>query len=113
MANIALRFREIDRDKFEAVRNGLKTIETRAATEKYRNIRDGDVMLATCGSDKTEKIIKEVRHFNSIKEMFEIYGIERILPGVNTLTEAEIVYDSFPGYKQKIKEYGIIALVLI
>jgi ASC-1-like (ASCH) protein len=109
---LSTRFREVDRDKFEAVRDGIKTIETRAATARYAKLKVGDVIVATCGKDKVEKEIIEAKHFNSIEEMFEVYEMRSILPGVTALGEAQKIYYSFPGYKEKIQEHGIIALVL-
>lgn len=39
-----LKIRKTDKIVFEAIRDNKKTIETRAATEKYRNIKfEGDI----------------------------------------------------------------------
>lgn len=112
MARLVLRFREVDRDKFLAIKDGRKSIETRAATVKYAGLKAGDSVVAMCGKDTVEKQIKEARLFNSLEEMFAVYEMNRILPGVTTLQDAQKIYYSFPSYKEKINEYGIIALVL-
>lgn len=109
---LILRFREIDRDKFLAIKDGRKSIETRAATVKYAGLKVGDRLVAMCGKDKIEKEIIEARHFDSLEEMFAVYDINRILPGVTTLQDAQKIYYSFPNYKEKISEHGIMALVL-
>jgi ASC-1-like (ASCH) protein len=32
-------------------------------------------------------------------------GIENMLPGVATLSQAVQMYEDFPGYKDKVKQY--------
>ncbi|MBI5913245.1 hypothetical protein HY839_02260 [Candidatus Azambacteria bacterium] len=41
---IRLKFRAKNRDIFEAIRDGRKKVETRAATEKFRDIKSGDTV---------------------------------------------------------------------
>ena len=50
-----LKIREVDRIVLKAIKNNQKTIETRAATAKFRKIEKGDVLVFVCGDDKLEK----------------------------------------------------------
>ena len=107
-----LKFRAVNRDTFEAIRSGEKKIETRAATERYRNIRAGDVVVLSCGKQKFQRAIKSAQHFKSIPALFKKYKIKEVMPEVKTLKEAEKVYYSYPAYEEKIKKFGLIALEL-
>lgn len=40
-----LRFREVNRDIFEAIQDGSKKVETRAATVRYQKIKKGDYVM--------------------------------------------------------------------
>ncbi len=112
MASVSVKFRAVDRDGFEAIRSGFKPIETRAASPKYRNVVAGDSLVITCVKDKFTKRVKSVRHFPSLDSMFAELEIKKIDPFSSTVEEAKRRYDSFPGYKQKLAEFGIIAFEL-
>jgi ASC-1-like (ASCH) protein len=112
MKKIVVRFRAINKDTFRAIHDGVKTVETRAATSKYKSILAGDVLVFVCGADRFERMIECVQYFADIPAMLAVIPIERIMPGLKALTEAEKVYHSFPGYKEKIKQFGIVAFEL-
>jgi ASC-1-like (ASCH) protein len=113
MKKILVRFRAINRDTFTAIRRGVKTVETRAATVKYRNIQVGDVLVFVCGKDRFEKKIQRVRFFKSIIGLFRAIPIHKVLPKAMSLADAQKIYFSFPGYKEKIKKSGLVALELV
>ena len=89
-----------------------ETVETRAATTKYQNIKAGDTLILVCGRDKFEKQIKKATKFKSITSMLKKYKIRDIMPELATNQELEMAYYSYPGYREKIKKYGLIALEL-
>jgi ASC-1-like (ASCH) protein len=103
-------FRREDRAIFEHVKTGVKSVETRAATKKYSSLLPGDVCLMVCGRERVEKTIHRVRTFRTIDALFRAYPIKKVMPWVRTIREAKRVYDGFPGYREKIAEFGIIAL---
>lgn len=107
-----LRFRAVNRDIFEAIRSGKKKIETRAGSPKYSDIQAGNILVFVCGKNRFEKKIKNVRKFKSVKALHKVYKPQEINPKTKTIEESEKVYYSFPGYKEKIKKYGLIALEL-
>lgn len=105
-----LRFRAVNKDIFDAIKEGKKKIETRAATIKYRNIKAGDVVILSCGTQKFEKRVRSVRIFKTVRAMLRSYKPKEINPKVSTESELIDIYYSFPGYRNKIKKFGIIAL---
>jgi len=109
---IKLRFREADRDIFEAIKDSRKTVETRAATERYYKIKVGDILVLSCGKNKFKKKIFKVRIFKTISGLLKRYKVRQINPYLKTLKELEEMYYRFPGYKEKIKKSGLIAMEL-
>ena len=107
-----LRIREIDKDFFDIIENGLKTIETRAATNKLRAIKKGDILVFVCGDKKLEKRVKEVSYFKTIEELIKKIDLKKIMPLVSSLEEAKKVWYSFPNYEKKISKFGLLAFDL-
>lgn len=110
--NHLLRFRAVNRDIFEAIKRGKKKVETRAASPKFLNMKAGDDITLVCGKERFKKKIKKVRKFSSIKDLLGIYKPQEINSQTINLEESEKMYYSFPGYRQKIKKYGLIAMEL-
>lgn len=110
MKKWTLRFRAVDRDRFEDVRSGVKAIETRAATERYRNIRKGDVLVIVCGGRRLVKKVKHVRYFKSITAMARAISPQKIDTRFTSLDAMKKTYYGYPGYKEKIKKFGIVAM---
>ena len=107
-----LKFRAVNRDTFEAVKNGAKKVETRAAIKKFRDIKLGDKVKLICGKDKFEKEVKKSQIYRTITAMLRKYKPSEINPKCSTGKELREMYYSFPGYRQKIKKYGLIAVEL-
>lgn len=109
---IQLRVREMDRDIFDAIRTGIKKVDTRAASPKFINVKTGDILKIVCGKDYFEKIVKKVTIFKTVEDLLESYKVEDINPSMRTAEELKQMYYSFPGYKEKIEQYGLIAMEL-
>ena len=106
MKNHVLRIRKVDKVVFDSIKNKKKTIETRAATDKFRKIKKGDILIFVCENKELEKQIKQVELFESIDKMLEKINFKKIMPFVNSADEMKKVYYSFSGYKEKIKKIG-------
>ena len=107
-----LRFRAANRDIFDAIRRGTKKVETRAATERYRSIRKGDSVRLVCGTRRFEKEVIRVTFFRSIVALLKRYSPQEIHPAVRSKDELVKIYHGFPGYREKIRKHGLIALEL-
>lgn len=107
-----LKFRAVNRDIFLDIKSGKKSVETRAATERYQNIKAGDVIVLVCGKERFSKKVKKARIFKNIKALLKTYPIKKIMPGMTTERELRKAYYSYPDYKEKIQKHGIIALEL-
>ena len=61
MANktLILRFRSHDRKNFLEIKRGDKWVETRAAIERYAQIKKGDKLIFVCGKERFSKVVKK------------------------------------------------------
>lgn len=112
MTRYTLRFRAINRDTFQAIRDGRKKVETRAATVRYRDIKAGDAVTFVCGKEKFERRVKRATTFKTITAMLRTYNVSDISPNYSTAKELRAKYNTFHGYREKIKKFGLIALEL-
>ncbi len=104
--------READGIVFEAIKNGTKTIETRAATDKYRKVKEGDILIFVCSGERLEKQIIKVEYFQGIDEMVKVIDFKKVMPFVNSVEEMKQVYFSFPNYEEKISQFGLAVFYL-
>lgn len=112
MANHRLPFRATDKQMFDDIKSGLKPIETRAGTIAYQKIQGGDTLTFTCGKERLVKSVKEVRHYDSLDEMFKELDLKDIMPRVDSVEEAKKIYYSFTGYKERLEKDGVLAFML-
>lgn len=104
-----LKTRTADRGIFEAIVAGRKRVETRAATARYRKIKAGDKIYLACGRDKIVRQVVAARVFPSVAGLLKKYRPGQINPTVKTAAELREMYNSFPGYREKLKKLGLIA----
>ena len=112
MKKWVLRIAAADRNIFEAIVAGEKSVETRAATARYRPVAAGDVLVFSCSGQTHERSVREVAIFPSIDELFAHVDFRLVMPGTSSLAEASATYDRFAGYREKIAKEGIIAFFL-
>ena len=103
---------QVNRDIFDAIRDGKKKVETRAASVKHLGIKAGDSLKMVCGDDFFVKKALKVQLFKTIDDMLKRYEVRQINPNMGTRGELEELYFSFPGYKVKIASMGLIAIEL-
>lgn len=108
--NRMLRFRTEDAANFEAIKDGRKSVETRAATVRYANIKPRDSLTIVCGDQRIERAVTKVRKFKNPHDLFAYYSFKQVMPDASSEGEAVEVYGSYPAYKEKIRKHGLIAL---
>ncbi len=107
-----LRIRATDKNIFDAIKSGEKKVETRAGTVKYRKIKAGDIFVFVCGKKHFERKVKKVFHSKTVVGLLKKYKIRDIHPDLKTEREFIESYNTFPGYSQKIRRFGIMAFVV-
>lgn len=105
-------FREVDRARFEEVRSGTKTIETRAGTPKYQAVKVGDTLTFSCGEDKFSKTVARIYHWPHAEAMLEEVPLEKVMPDIKDIEGVRARYASYPRYEEKIQEFGILGFEL-
>ncbi|HMP28384.1 MAG TPA: ASCH domain-containing protein [Saprospiraceae bacterium] len=83
--------------------NGQKTIEGRRASPKWNSVKEKDQLII----DNIIFIVVAVRRYTSIKEYLEAEGLNKTLPGIQTIEKGIEVYENI-YYKQKIE--GMVAM---
>ncbi len=104
-----LRFRAVNKDVFDAIRNGKKKVETRAWTKHYASVKEGDTLVFKCDKSQFKKRVKSTRTFRSVEALVRKYRPKDINPSTNTLGELKSTYMTYPNYEEKIRRYGLIA----
>ena len=75
-------------------------------------IKAGDVIVLVCGGKRFKKEVKKVELFSSIGAILKKYKSTTINPKNRTIKEARAMWYSFPGYEEKIRKYGLVAIHL-
>lgn len=104
-------FREVDRDRFEEVRSGIKSIETRCG-KKYESVGVGDEIRLACGDDVLTKTVVKKYHWPSVEAMLAEVPLKRVMPDLENIEQAKARYASYPDYEEKIKREGILGFKL-
>lgn len=97
---------------FNAMKAGLKTVEARINSLKFKDLHSGDQISFTC--NVTHEVIlcrvQEIIVYVSFFEMIQEQGLQNMLPDVATIAQGVAIYESFPGYKEKVKNNGVLAI---
>ena len=105
-------FREVDRARFDEVRDGTKAVETRAATPKYQAVNVGDELQFSCGGDTFSKKVIKKFHWPGIEAMLAEIPLKRAFPDLDTPEQVQARYAGYPGYAEKIPKFGIAGFEL-
>jgi ASC-1-like (ASCH) protein len=107
----------VDDKYFELICCGRKKVEGRCGTDKYKGLKSGDSIIFVTESEggggkmlRQGAEVLEFIHYPSFQEMLLGEGLENCLPGIQHLEKGVEIYTSFPGYAQKEKEFGVVAI---
>jgi len=98
------------------IRDGQKIVEGRLNKKPVSNYQVGERVRFYYFRDKFDDVvcdITDIKKFASFREMLEETGVKACIPDVEEdIEEAIKIYNSFPGYAQKVAEVGVVALYL-
>lgn len=97
---------------FHAIVSGIKTVEGRLNSPKFKDVQVG--MPICFSSESTEQtivcIVEVIDRYQNFQDMLLAQGVGNMLPGVTSFEQAVDMYESFPGYKDKVASCGVIAI---
>lgn len=103
----------LKREYLEQIKSGLKTYEGRVATNFFRDYLPGRTVEWYCGSEDRDKVLTTIvsrKRFSSFGDMLRTVGFNKFLPRVRSIEEAIRLYESVPGYLEKVAIHGALAL---
>lgn len=92
----------------KSIKSWTKVLEWRSWVS-YFNYKVWDSVEFFNRKDNIVKVIKSVRRYSTLDDFLINEWIWKCLPGVWSINEARDIYNSLPGYKEKISEYWIVA----
>lgn len=104
----------LQKEYFDAIKSGRKTVEGRVNSPKYKNLICGAKIGFVC--NKTEEkiicIIEALNVYSSFSQMLKAEGVSNMLPslGQEELNKAVSIYEGFPGYKEEANVFGALAI---
>lgn len=102
----------LNQQYFNAIKSGVKTVEGRINKPKFHDLKPGDPISFTC--QETGEVltytITTLHTYPTFEAMLQSEGLTNMLPGIATIAEGVAVYESFPGFKEGVKELGALAI---
>lgn len=98
---------------FDWIRDGKKTVEGRINTGIAKRIQVGDILMFTSGRVSSLTLstrVTKIESFRTFPEMLESIGVPNCLPDYRTVDSAVKLYRSLPGYADKERAFGVLAL---
>lgn len=109
--NWTLSYHVDDKANFDAIGRGLKDIETRPGTRKYKTIKVGDTISFTCNGAIITKAVTKRFHWPSPSALIREINFKRVLPSARTASELEGAFETDPDY-ETMGTYGMFGFEL-
>lgn len=100
----------IKKQYFDFIATGKKTVEGRIYTYPFTKATKGDVVTFINQTQKVTCRITEIVKYKSFKDMLDQEGVRNCLPEISTVDEGVKIYHAIPGYEDKAKKHGVIAI---
>lgn len=102
---------------YEMVRDGLKTVEGRPGDGSFATLSVGmTIEFSLDGEPDAPKVYKKIaliERFPSFECMIKTVGRDQCLPGMFDTDDAAVeLYHSFPNYRQRAEQFGVLAIHL-
>jgi ASC-1-like (ASCH) protein len=94
------------------IRSGEKTIEGRIRSGMFYGVKIGDRFRFFSHMGDVYCRVTQVKHYASFLEMLVKEGFKKCIPQVHSLEAAVGIYDKIPGYTERAKAAGVLALHL-
>lgn len=106
---------QISEPYFSLILKGIKTVEGKKGTEKWKDIEIGDIVTFT---NNDRKFNAEIIHINryygkyALENYLATETLVKTLPGIKTIEQGKNIYMTHPinWTQEEIEEYGIMAI---
>lgn len=96
---------------FTFIKKGKKTVEGRLNKGRFASLKINDILIFENNGQECKVKIVDINKYNSFKELMEKEGLEKVLPGVESIDKGIKVYRQFYSEEDE-KKYGILAISL-
>ena len=94
---------------FEFVRSGIKTVEGRMKTERFINLKVGDIIEFYNDNENINVYVKKITEYKNFRKMLLFETLPKVLPGVNSINNGVKIYNDI--YKdENIESHNVIAI---
>ncbi len=100
---------DLERKWFEEMLKEKKIVEGRLWDEKRKKIKVGHIIMFKSENERIFAEVQSIRLYPNFRDMIIAEGLERVLPGVESVDEAVKVYRKYYGENEEHK-YGVVAL---
>ena len=92
-----------------AIKSGSKTVEGRLGTATAKKIKENDIINFQCGALNEKCLVTSIRNYKTFADMLDAEGLQKMLPGCDSIENGVKIYHRFPYYKRDEKEKGAVA----
>jgi ASC-1-like (ASCH) protein len=93
-----------------AINSRQKTYEGRINYGPFLRYKTGDTAVWFTGQQKVDTLVTDRRTYPTFQAMLEDIGFKNMVPEARTLQEAVKLYEAIPGYLEKSRIHGVVAL---
>jgi|GEM_PF-1893570 len=94
------------------IKQGKKTVEGRINAGMFFNVRVGDRFRFFNQAAEVFCCVTDVKRYPSFDGMLAKEGYKQCIPESNSLKEAADIYNRIPGYAERARQSGVLALHL-
>ena len=99
---------------FSLILLGLKTVEGRLNKGAFAKMQKGDTIIFTNDDFKlnrtVEVVIKDIRHYKTFRTYLTTQGLDKCLPGFDTIDDGLKVYHLYYPPSVEVK-HGVLAII--
>lgn len=99
----------------EYIQNGQKTVEGRINSGMFKNFKGGEHVRFFNAADPLNDVVCEitgVATYADFESMLTAEGLKNCLPRALDIPAGVKVYHQIPGYEERAKQHGVVALRL-
>lgn len=93
------------------IKEGKKTVEGRVNSKSFTDLKVKDLIELYNHNDKVICSIEYLHCYKSFEEMIINEGLDKLLPGIDSIEKGIEIYKNFPG-SNRAEKFGVLAIGL-